>query len=62
MTAEKPDRYAILKAWCHWKRMTWKTHPPDEPDEAMIKDIEDLISEVGTLKAGGCGHSVWNEE
>lgn len=51
------DRYATLKAWCKWKREQWaylnraKGFIPEEEDEDFVKDLEDLISEVGTLKA-----------
>lgn len=40
--------YSTLKAWCHWKRAE-KDLPED--DVAFIKDVEDLISLVGTLQA-----------
>lgn len=37
-----------LKAWCHWKR---KEKGVDEDTLEMVKDIEDVISQVGTYKA-----------
>lgn len=40
--------FELLKAWCHWKR---KEKDLSEDDSLFVKDIEDLISLVGTLRA-----------
>jgi hypothetical protein len=48
------DAHNRLKAWCHWKR----AHADGIGDTELIKQIEDLISEVETLKVRDCGHSV----
>ncbi len=37
-----------LKAWCHWKKLE-NDVTQDELD--LVKDIEDVISQVGTWKA-----------
>jgi hypothetical protein len=58
------DRYTTLKAWCKWKREGWANNYREDDDhgEDFVKELEDLISEVGTLKArlanGSCQHSV----
>lgn len=40
------DRFATLKAWCHWQ----KKNNPDESTIELIKDIEELISDHGLWK------------
>jgi len=36
-----------LKAWCHWKK---KEVGVSEDDLAMVKDIEDVISQVNNWR------------
>jgi hypothetical protein len=40
--------FETVKAWCHWKRIE---RDISESDLEMVKDLEDLISQVGTWKA-----------
>ena len=44
----KDSEVETLKAWCHWKR---KEDGASEDDVAMVKTIEDVISQAGTWKA-----------
>ncbi len=37
-----------LKAWCRWKR---EQKDLSEEDDLLVKEVEDLISQVGTYKA-----------
>jgi hypothetical protein len=37
-----------LKAWCHWKK---KETGVSEDDLLMVKDIEDVISQVNNWRA-----------
>lgn len=45
---KKRDPFELLKAWVHWKKLEKGL---DEDDLLFVRDIDNLISQVGTLRA-----------